>query len=166
MKSTLIFQIVLFVSIGFFGASGCNSSGGAPETLNSGAEIENSNQKRARSESSNVITIELAKNEDDADVLVITMKGLPGIPDIEDETYGLYVCWLDEPGASGSWPTEKRMERHGSARGGSGTYTFTLDLNAPFMKEQGDYYGRGRVCAMAASSKGSYVSNIVIVPEK
>lgn len=96
----------------------------------------------------------------------LTRTHLPGIPDNEDETYGLYVCWLDEPEASGSWPTEKRMERHGSVRGGSGTYTSTLDLNAPFMKGQGDYYGRGRVCVMAASSKGSYVSNIVIVPEK
>ena len=30
----------------------------------------------------------------------------------------------------------------------------------------GGYYGRGRVCAMAVSNKGIYVSNIVTVPEK
>ncbi len=166
MKSKFIFQFLLVLSIGFLAALGCNSSGAAPETINSGAEIEKSNQQRATSASSNGFTIELAKNENDADVLIITMKGLPGIPDNEEETYDLYVCWLDEPGAEGSWPTEKRMERHGSARGGPGKYTFILALSAPFMKGRGNYYGRGRVCAMAASSKASYVSNIVIVPEK
>jgi len=77
MKSKLIFQFLLVLSIGFLAALGCNSSGAAPETINSEAEIEKSNQQRATSASSNGFTIELAKNEDDADVLIITMKGLP-----------------------------------------------------------------------------------------
>lgn len=39
MKSNLIFQITLFMTIGFLAASGCNSSPSSPKTLNSAATV-------------------------------------------------------------------------------------------------------------------------------
>lgn len=119
-------------------------------------------------------TLELAKDDDGADVLIIENTGLPAV---ESGTYQLYVCWLDAPAASGSWPLEKRMELigsesgHGKIVGGDGTttngfgkVTTTIPLRARHT-ELGDYYGRGRVCVLAVSGKASFLTNVVTVPE-
>jgi hypothetical protein len=59
-------------------------------------------------------TLELAKDDDGADVLIIKNTGLPAV---ESGAYQTYVCWLDAPAASGSWPAEKRMELVGRQSG-------------------------------------------------
>lgn len=118
-------------------------------------------------------TLELAKNDDGLDTLVIRNVGLPAT---ENGAYQIYVCWLDEPAAPGGWPLEKRMELIGRQSGHGkivtgetlttsyGEVTSTILLNANYT-ELGDYYGRGRVCVMAVSGKDSYLTNIVTVPK-
>ncbi len=118
-------------------------------------------------------TLELAKNDDGLDTLVIRNTGLPAT---QNGAYQIYVCWLDEPAAPGGWPLEKRMELIGRQAGHGkivtgetstssfGEVTSTILLNANHT-ELGDYYGRGRVCVMAVSGKDSYLTNIVTVPE-
>ena len=119
-------------------------------------------------------TLELAKDDDGADVLIIKNTGLPAV---ESGAYQIYVCWLDAPAASGSWPAEKRIELigrqsgHGKHVGGDGTgtngygnVTHRVSLSARHT-ELGDYYGRGRVCVMVVSGKASFLTNVVTVPE-
>lgn len=120
-------------------------------------------------------TLELTRDGQGLDSLSINTSNLPA----NGGMYSIYVCWLDEPAAPGGWPLEKRMEqgwrirgtgRHPTKNGASSVSSnrkssITIHLNAPHTN-LGDYYGRGRVCAMAVSNKGVYVSNIVIVPEK
>ena len=121
-------------------------------------------------------TLELIRDDQGLDSLSINTSNLPA----NGEMYRIYVCWLDEPAAPGGWPLEKRMEQKGRIRGtgrhpttkkGASSISYngrssqTIHLNAPHT-DLGDYYGRGRVCAMAVSNKGIYVSNIVTVPEK
>ncbi len=122
-------------------------------------------------------TIEVIRNKEGLDLLSINTSYLPA----NGEMYSIYICWLDEPATPGARLHEKRMVQTGRKRGsgrapesedglsstsfGTSSAGFYLD-GRDRGGGQGDYYGSGRVCAMAVSNKGIYVSNIVTIPEK
>ena len=131
-------------------------------------------------------TIELVRDDDDLDSLLVDTSNLPSVGEI----YGIYICWLDEPAAPGALGWEKLMARTGSTLG-TGRHPMPEDLlpssdAVKFVEHswvetssmryilrdrnrgggKGPNYESGRVCAMAASNKGIYVSNIITVPEK
>jgi hypothetical protein len=110
------------------------------------------------------LELELKKNKEGADILVLSDKGLPKVEQ-ESEAYNLYLCWVDESAPPGGSPIEKRIELRGGSPGGGGSVR-TIGLNAHVFEKGSSYYGRGRVCAIAVSVVGTYISNVVTVPNE
>ena len=179
-KQTKIIMKIEFVLVVSATLLVCNLLVGCDKSDQQPKQMEESKKQQERVialhdqlKSEQGFTLELAKNDDGLDTLVIRNVGLPAT---ENGAYQIYVCWLDEPAAPGGWPLEKRMELIGRQSGhgkivagetsttSSGEVTSTILLNANYT-ELGDYYGRGRVCVMAVSGKDSYLTNIVTVPE-
>lgn len=132
---------------------------------------------REQLEAEVAFTIEVIRNKEGLDLLSINTSYLPA----NGELYSIYICWLDEPTNPGPRFHEKRMVHTGGIRGtgrdpesedGRSSASFGTSSSGFYLDgrdrggDQGDYYGSGRVCAMAVSNKGIFVSNIVTIPEK
>lgn len=121
--------------------------------------------------------LELIRDEQGLDQLSTNTSNLPAI----GELYSIYFCWLDEPAALGAQKIEKRKVVSGSMRGtgrhpetesGYSSTSVGTSSSGYWLRDrnrggdQGLHYESGRVCTLAVSSKGIYVSNVVTVPEK
>ena len=121
-------------------------------------------------------TIELVRDNEGLESIVAHPSNLPA----GEGMYRIYFCWPDKSDVPGALPGEGKMVALGSTRGtgrlktASGSwsiadYTITTSYPLRDLKRGGGQGLRresGRVFAVAVSTQGIYVSNIITVPEK
>ena len=121
-------------------------------------------QKPATSQASQALTLELTKIWRGFRCAKFKMKDMPKR---ETESCTIDIGRLDNL----LLRVAGRPRRGWSSLGWTGEDWLPARLTlTPHMRRRtitkDDYYGRGRVCMKAASSRGSYVSNIVSLPGK